>query len=171
MIIYKDLFSGDEMISDSFPFEDIDGIAIKITSKTIKQGAADYDIGANPSAEGGDEDGGGGSAEDVFVNNVEDAFKYQEMALNKKNFMAYLKDYLKKVKAHLEEHNPDRVAEFQAGSQKFIKEKILANFADFQFYCGESMDPEAGMAYKFYEGENPEPFFYVFKDGLVEEKC
>lgn len=37
-------------------------------------------------------------------------------------------------------------------------------------FAGESMDPEAGMALMFHEGDNPNPFFYFFKDGLYRER-
>eukprot|EP00294_Goniomonas_avonlea_P014156 CAMPEP_0114553880 /NCGR_PEP_ID=MMETSP0114-20121206/7904_1 /TAXON_ID=31324 /ORGANISM="Goniomonas sp, Strain m" /LENGTH=171 /DNA_ID=CAMNT_0001738873 /DNA_START=60 /DNA_END=575 /DNA_ORIENTATION=+ len=171
MIIYKDAFNGDEMCSDCYPMtEEGNGVMFRVESKTITKGPISVDIGANASAEGDDGDGVDDAAE--TVNNVVDAFRLQSMPFpNKKSYMGYLKDFLKRTKAHLEATKPERVAGFQAESQAFIKDKILPNFDDFSFYSGESMDPEAGMMMMFYEGENPNPFFYFFKDACVEEKC
>ncbi|PWA48048.1 Chain A, Malonyl-coa [Artemisia annua] len=59
MLVYQDLISGDELLSDSFPYTEIlDGILWEVEGKWVVQGAVDVNIGANPSAEGGDEDEG-----------------------------------------------------------------------------------------------------------------
>ncbi len=52
---------------------------------------------------------------------------------------------MKTVKAHLQETNPERVPKFEKGAQDFAK-KIVANFKDFEFYVGESMNPEGMVA-------------------------
>lgn len=31
---------------------------------------------------------------------------------------------------------------FKDGASKYVKEKLLPNFKDFEFYTGESMDPD-----------------------------
>jgi len=49
---------------------------------------------------------------------------------------------MKAVKAHLQEKDPDSVATFEKGAQTFVKEKLLPNFKDFEFYTGESMNPD-----------------------------
>ncbi len=48
-----------------------------------------------------------------------------------KSYMAYIKSYMGRVKKHLEETNPKRVAPFQAAAQNFIK-KVIAKFDDYQ---------------------------------------
>ena len=48
---------------------------------------------------------------------------------------------MKAVKTHLQSANPDRVAKFEKGAQEFAK-KIVGNFKDFEFYVGESMNPD-----------------------------
>lgn len=55
----------------------------------MKEGV-DVDIGANPSAEGGDDDG---TMEEGVktVNNVVYSFRLQETSFDKKSFMAYIK--------------------------------------------------------------------------------
>lgn len=48
---------------------------------------------------------------------------------------------MKAVKAHLQEKNPERVAAFEKGAAVFAK-KVLSNINDWQFFTGESMNPD-----------------------------
>lgn len=52
--------------------------------------------------------------------------------------------YMKAVKQGLQEagKGDDVVKEFETGAQKYVKEKLLPNFKDFEFYTGESMNPD-----------------------------
>jgi hypothetical protein len=51
--------------------------------------------------------------------------------------------YMKSVKAKLQAKGDDAIVkEFETGAQKFVKETILPNFKDFEFYTGESMNPD-----------------------------
>lgn len=52
---------------------------------------------------------------------------------------------MKAVKQHLQETKPERVAEFEKGAQGFAKQ-IVGNFKDYEFYVGESMNPEGMVA-------------------------
>jgi hypothetical protein len=52
---------------------------------------------------------------------------------------------MKAVKAKLQETNPDRVAAFEKNAQTFAK-TIVTNFKDYEFYVGESMNPEGMVA-------------------------
>jgi hypothetical protein len=61
------------------------------------------------------------------------------------SYLTYLKGYMKAVKEHLQKTNPDRVAAFEKGAQAFAK-KIVGNFKDYEFYVGESMNPEGMVA-------------------------
>lgn len=56
--------------------------------------------------------------------------------------------YMKAVKAKLQELGKDEaeVKAFESGAQKFVKEVLLANFKDFEFYTGESMNPDGMVA-------------------------
>lgn len=40
----------------------------------------------------------------------------------------------------------DEVKAFQTGAQKYVKETLLPNFKDFEFYTGESMNPDGMIA-------------------------
>ena len=57
--------------------------------------------------------------------------------------MTYLKGYMAKVTKHMEENGKkDQVDSFKANINKVMKE-LLGRFKDLEFYCGESMDPDA----------------------------
>lgn len=58
--------------------------------------------------------------------------------------------YMKAVKAALQEKNApaETITAFEKGAQAYVKEHLLPNFKDFEFYTGESMNPD-GM-YVFY---------------------
>lgn len=67
MLLYRDVISGDEMISDAFKITEIDDIAYEVDCRLIMVApGADVDIGANASAEEAEEE----LADDelVFVN-------------------------------------------------------------------------------------------------------
>jgi hypothetical protein len=51
---------------------------------------------------------------------------------------------MKSVKAALQAAGKDEseIKAFESGAQKYVKEKILANFKDWEFYTGESMNPD-----------------------------
>jgi len=85
--------------------------------------------------------------------------------------MTYIKEYLKKLKAYLEEQGKsDRVAVFQKGAQDFIK-FVVSKFNDFTFYTGSSESLDGSIAFSFWEDESASgPVFYFFKDGLKEQK-
>ena len=51
---------------------------------------------------------------------------------------------MKAVKAKLQEKGADEdtIKAFEKGAQTYVKEKLLPNFKDFEFYTGESMNPD-----------------------------
>lgn len=36
----------------------------------------------------------------------------------------------------------EEISAFEKGAQTYVKEKLLPNFKDFEFYTGESMNPD-----------------------------
>ncbi|KAF8095418.1 hypothetical protein N665_0332s0002 [Sinapis alba] len=59
MLVYTDLLTGDELLSDSFPYKEIEnGILWEVEGKWTTKGCVEVNIGANPSAEEGGEDEG-----------------------------------------------------------------------------------------------------------------
>jgi len=167
MIIFKDVLTDDEIVSDAFDVKLVDDIAYEIDCQmvSVKVGA-DVDIGGNPSAEDAEE-----SLEDgtVTVNNVAYTFRLQSTQFDKKSYLTYLKGYMKAVKAKLQESNPDRVEAFEKGAQAFAK-KIVGSFKDYEFYTGESMNPDGMVALLNYREDGVTPYFIVWKDGLREMK-
>lgn len=79
------------------------------------------------------------------VNNIVHAFRLQSTSFDKKGYLSYLKGYMKAVKAKMQEKGApaEKIAAFEKGAQGYVKEKLLPNFKDFEFYTGESMDPDA----------------------------
>ncbi|EMD40737.1 translationally-controlled tumor protein [Gelatoporia subvermispora B] len=167
MLLYSDIIADDEMFSDAFPIKVIDDIVYEVDCQmiTIKEGA-DVDIGANPSAEDAEEQLEEGA---VQVNNIVHSFRLQQTSFDKKSFLTYLKGYMKSVKAKLEEVKPDRVEAFEKGAQAFAK-KVVTNFKDYEFYTGESMNPDGMVALLNYREDGITPYFTFWKDGLKEVK-
>ncbi|KAL9939017.1 hypothetical protein V8E36_001830 [Tilletia maclaganii] len=141
----------------------VDDIVYEIDSQqvTIKEG--DVDIGGNPSAEEADEGLEDGAK---TVNNFANAFSLQPTSFDKKTFLTYLKGYMKEIKSKLPD---DRVADFEKGAQAFAK-KLVANFKDYEFYTGESMNPDGMIALLNYREDGVTPYWTLWKDGLKETK-
>eukprot|EP00897_Mesotaenium_endlicherianum_P000596 jgi/Mesen1/10537/ME000083S10044 len=168
MLIYQDIVSGDEMLSDSFEVTEIqNGILFEVPGKWVNKGPLDVDIGGNPSAEEGGEDEG---VEDQAVKVVDiiDTFRLQEQPpYDKKGFMAYIKGYLQKITPQIP---ADRQDQFKADVQGAVK-YLLGKLSDLQFFVGEGMNAEGGMAFAYYKDGSADPTFIYFKDGLKEVKC
>jgi len=167
MLLYSDVLTDDEMFSDAFPMKLIDDIVYEVDCQmiTVKAGA-DVDIGGNPSAEEAEEALEEGSTQ---VNNVAHSFRLQQTSFDKKSYLSYLKGYMKAVKTKLAATNPDRVEAFEKGAQAFAK-KIVSNFKDFEFYTGESMNPEGMVVLLNYRADGITPYFTFWKHGLKEVK-
>ncbi|XP_030641586.1 translationally-controlled tumor protein homolog [Chanos chanos] len=170
MIIYKDVITGDEMFSDIYKIkESPNGILIEVEGKTVSR-TENFDdslFGGNASAEGGDEgvESSTESGVDIILNH-----KLKETPFTKETYKAYIKDYMKAIKAKLEENNPERVKPFMSGAQEEIK-KIMGNLKNYQFFTGESMNPEGMVGLLDYREDGITPFMVFFKDGLEIEKC
>ncbi|XP_018006739.1 translationally-controlled tumor protein homolog [Hyalella azteca] len=158
------------VFTDTYPMEDISDAFYMVKGKNITVGAEDIQIdGANPSAEEAPEEGGDAtstSGVDVVL-----FMRLQETGFaSEKDFLLYLKGYLKSLKEKLQESNPDAVEKLP-GIQKPLQD-ILKNYKDLQFFTGESMNPDGMvviMDYKDFDGEE-RPVLYFPKYGLQEEK-
>jgi hypothetical protein len=122
------------------------------------------DIGANASAEEAEE-----ALEDqaVKVNNIVNSFRLQETSFDKKGYLAYLKGYMKAVKAKLQEggSSEEEVKDFESKAGAFAK-KVLGSFKDWEFYTGESMNPDAMVVLLNYREDGTTPYVVVWKHGL-----
>lgn len=166
MIIYKDVISGDELLSDAYDLKLVDDAVYEADCAMVNVGGGDVDIGANPSAEDAEEGVEDGSE---TVNNVVYSFRLQQTQFDKKSFLVYIKGYMKKVKAYLQEHDPEAVAVFEKGATTYVK-KVVGSFKDWDFYTGESMDPDAMIIMLNYREDGTTPFVAVWKHGVQEEK-
>ncbi|KEY67327.1 hypothetical protein S7711_04578 [Stachybotrys chartarum IBT 7711] len=169
MIIFKDIITDDEIISDSYDLKLVDNIVYEADCAMITEGGVEIDIGANASAEEADE-----ALEDtaVKVNNIVHSFRLQSTSFDKKGYLTYLKGYMKAVKAALQERNApaEEITAFEKGAQAYVKEKLLPNFKDFEFYTGESMNPDGMVALLNYRDDGVTPYIVVWKHGLKEMK-
>jgi hypothetical protein len=94
--------------------------------------------------------------------------------------------YMKKVKETLKEKNADEatITSFEKKAQGYAK-KIVAGFKDYDFYVGESMDPDGmyvGLLIRTgdanhlriillnYREDGVTPFVTIWKDGLSQMK-
>ncbi|CAI6085450.1 hypothetical protein V2G26_020614 [Clonostachys chloroleuca] len=169
MIIYKDIITEDEIISDSYDLKLIDDIVYEADCAMITEGAVEVNTGANASAEEADE-----ALEDaeVKVNNIVHSFRLQTTAFDKKSYLTYLKGYMKSVKNALQEKgaSADTITAFEKGASKYVKEKLLPNFKDFEFYVGESQNPDGMVVLLNYREDGVTPYIIVWKHGLSEMK-
>jgi len=170
MIIYKDLFTGDELCTDSFKpktHEEFECIYV-VKAKYITQNCDIDDalIGGNKSAEGGCEDV---DASSVSGLDLVLSHKLCETGFGKKKeYQIYIKDYMKKLIEKVQETDPKvDLDQLKKQLATFVKH-VLENFDNFQFFQGEKMDPEGMILLLEYKDEVP--YFYLFKQGLEEEK-
>jgi len=168
MIIFKDIITGDELISDSYDLKEIDGAVYEADCAMITLGAVEVNTGANASAEETDEGTEDGALQ---VNNIVHSFRLNSTQFDKKSYLSHLKTYMKKVKEAMKEKGADdaKVAEFEKGAQGYAK-KIIGNFKDYDFYIGESMDPDGMVILMNYREDGTTPYITVWKHGLTEMK-
>ncbi|KAB8074245.1 Mss4-like protein [Aspergillus leporis] len=177
MIIYTDIVSGDEVLSDTFKIKEVDGIFYECDCKKyLKKTNEDFELeGANPSAEGGDEEGGEG--EQVMVHDIEDQFRLvwlkteEGMKPSKDAFKAHLKTYMKKVLTKLQEKNAseETINAFKKGAPAGVK-KLLANYDNYDVLMGQSMDGDAMHILIDFREDGVTPFATLWKHGLEEVK-
>ncbi|PPS05715.1 hypothetical protein GOBAR_AA14932 [Gossypium barbadense] len=148
---------GDELLSDSFPYKEIEnGMLWEVEGKWVVQGAVTVDIGANPSAEGGDEDEGVDD-QAIKVVDIVDTFRLQEQpAFDKKQFVTYMKRYIKNLTPKLETAKQETFKKNIEGATKFL----LAKLKDLQF-----------LVFAYYKDGATNPTFLYFPYGLKEVKC
>jgi len=183
MLIYKDLISGDEMFSDVYKTELLFDCLYRIESKLCNKdvGVDDSKFGFNASAEATDDDQCTTDGP-VKVIDLCDRHQLQETQFgSKKEFMTYMKGYVKRVKEKLDEKvadgeiDPEYVTTFTSNAAKAVKH-LQGKFDNLCFYVGSNMDYDGMIPVMENEepdcaGGDPKYIFYFFKHGLIEEKC
>ncbi|KAF1772498.1 Translationally controlled tumor protein [Phytophthora cactorum] len=159
MLVWQDVFTEDEVMSDSNkvgPCKDMEGNEVsgmfQVESKTVAKGADNVDIGCGD-AFGGDDDQVDDSVE--TVNNVIDdsiGFGYIETGFDTKaELKTYLKSYFRKVMKNIKSSgaSDETLAQFKSDAQEIVK-FLVSMFKELQFYMFKSCDSEAGLAYAYY---------------------
>merc|ERR1711939_447043 len=168
MIIYNDLITGDELISDSYNLKEVDGAVYEADCSKITIGGESVDIGANPSAEEADE---GTDDNKQQVIDVVHSFRLNETSFDKKSYLSHLKGYMKEVKKKMKDNGAgdDQVTEFEKNASAYAK-KIIANFGDYEFLIGESMNPDGMVILLNYREDGMTPYVTIWKHGVKEQK-
>ncbi|XP_055816670.1 translationally-controlled tumor protein homolog [Solanum dulcamara] len=168
MLVYQDLLTGDELLSDSFPYKELEnGMIWEVQGKWVVQGAVDVNIGANPSAEGGGDDEGVDD-QAVKVVDIVDTFRLQEQpTFDKKQFVTFIKRYIKNLTPKLEGEAQDAFKKNIESATKFLLPKLK----DFQFFVGESMHDDGALVFAYYKEGATDPTFLYLAPGLKEIKC
>ncbi|XP_061180075.1 uncharacterized protein LOC133188602 [Saccostrea echinata] len=172
MIVFQDLITGDELFTDAYDYKIKDDFFYEVEGKivTVSKGAGDINIGANPSAEGGDDEGVDDSANTESGCNIVLGSKLQPTQFDKKSYQQYIKDYMKAIKAKItEKDGPEAADAFAKKAQTSVKE-ILGNFKNFEFFLGESQNPDGHVALLDYREDGITPYMLFFKDGIRAEK-
>nr|AFA52588.1 hypothetical protein [Vaucheria litorea] len=178
MIVYADLISGDEMMTDAFKIkpvmnskgEKVEGL-FEVESEIIVKGGDNVDIGC------GNSFGGGGADEIVDdsvekVNNIISSFNLSECPFGSRNeFKEYLKEYVKKVRTALKDSGTPQpqIKAFMAIAPDMVK-FLLENYKEYQFYTGSSYDPSGAMAFAYYKEGALTPSFVFIEAGLKVTK-
>ncbi|XP_062182815.1 translationally-controlled tumor protein homolog [Phragmites australis] len=167
MLVYQDLLTGDELLSDSFPYKEIEnGVLWEVEGKWVVKGSVDVDIGANPSAEGGEDEGVDDTS--VKVVDIVDTFRLQEQpAFDKKQFVTFMKRYIKNLTAKLD---AEQAEVFKKNIESATK-LLLGKLKDLQFFVGESMHDDGSLVFAYYKDGATDPTFLYFAHGLKEIKC
>ncbi|KAH9430693.1 hypothetical protein MCOR02_008030 [Pyricularia oryzae] len=128
------------------------------------------DTGANASAEDAEE-----ALEDgpTKVNDIIYSFRLQSSSFDKKSYLSHLKGFFKAVKEHKKSQgaSEEDVKAWEKKAGDYVKNKLLPNFKDFEFYIGEEFNPDGMVALLNYREDGITPFFTFWKDGLTEMKC
>ncbi|CCK68378.1 Tma19p KNAG_0A07250 [Huiozyma naganishii CBS 8797] len=166
MKIYKDIISNDELLSDAYDLQLVDGVIYEADcvrwSKSV--GTTSISVPTHPLK--------------PVTRTLKKVLRLSttlftlsdcSQLLSTEVFLTYIKGYMKSIKAKLQESNPDEVATFEKGAQTYVK-KVIGSFKDWEFYTGESMDPDAMILMLNYREDGTTPFVAMWKHGVVEEK-
>lgn len=179
MLIYKDIFSDDELSSDTYPTKVVDEVILEFTGKyEVRKEGAIVLAGSNPSAEGEDADDG----EDESVQRgIDIVLNHQlvemQVYCDPKAFKEYLREYMKRLADKLKEKGmaEDDLKEWKTKVQGYFGPLVKKErFKNLQFFSGpgdNACDGQLGiLEYRdFDDGEKPIMIFV--RAGLEEEKC
>jgi len=171
MKVFTDVFTNDELLSDSYPMKIVDDVYWEVEGKsiTISHDIDESLIGGNKPPPGSEEEAPSVESSATKGINVVLNHKLVETPFDKNSFKDWIKTYSKKLKEYLQENAPERVQPFQTNMAKVAKE-ILSRFDEYRFYLGENMNIDGLVILEFYKEDGITPYFMYFKDGLNEVK-
>jgi len=171
MLLYKDVFTGDELLTDSFDLKDKDGVWYEVQGKMISVSHdVDVDIGANASADGQDEGEGCDAAgsetvvDVVHMNNLTPANGFDGKSLK-----SYIMNYMKTLSKYLEENKPDIKDATMKGCKPLLT-AIMKEWDEYSIYQGESQEDGGMLVFMKYNEDGSGCTFWYLKAGLKEEK-
>uniref|UniRef100_A0A803M5X4 TCTP domain-containing protein n=1 Tax=Chenopodium quinoa TaxID=63459 RepID=A0A803M5X4_CHEQI len=140
MIVYEDIISGDELWSDSYRcIELFNGCLWEVEGKWVVKGGH------------------------IEVVDIVDNFRLQEQpAYDKKQFIGWVKRYIKNLTAKLEGDKADEFKKNVEAATKFLMSKLN----DLQFFVGESMHDDGATVMAYYKDGATDPTFLYFAHGL-----
>jgi hypothetical protein len=177
MKIYTDIFSDDELCSDTFPMELKDDIIFEFKGSyvTRKEGEVVID-GMNASAEDeaeAMEDSAAQTGIDIVLNHSLLPMPIYE---DPKIFKEYIKEYMTKLAKKLKEDgkSEEEVKKFKTEMTKWVGALIKKDrFKTLAFFAGEGTNAADGqlgiLEYRDVNGEET-PILMLVKAGLREEK-
>jgi len=178
MIIYTDIISGDELLADTYNVKEVDNFFYEVDCKKyLKKKNEDFALeGANPSAEGGDDEAGGDD-DAVMVHDIEDQFRLvwlkteEGMKPSKDAFKSHLKVYAKKVLEAMtaKGKSAEDIDAFKKGAGAAVK-KILGNYDNYDVLMGQSMNGDAMHVLIDFREDGVTPYATLWKYGLEEMK-
>jgi hypothetical protein len=186
MLIYSDLITGDELMTDALGVKDLGNGIFEVESMRIVVGDDDIDIGRGNEFVGGDPDEGTDDTKETVLNIVHRHELKEQESMDKKTFKTLIKAYFPKLKEKLEKEAEDAETDWEKEQvkirydrfkknyksiQAWVKDVVLANWDEFVFYTGESQSYEGMIIPARYIGDAETPQFYFYIDGLKEEKA
>ena len=157
------------MLSDTFQMTlDYEDAIIKVPSKNRpKDDLGKVDIGCGNAFGGGEAEdeqpAAGGEAVEMVLDVVANS-ELKQVNMSKKEFMAFIKDYFKKIIAYLEENGKkDRVDGFKKGAQAFIK-FIVPKYDEIELYTGANGENEDGEIVDMYRDKSGHHSSAIFEE-------
>ncbi|CAN6676893.1 unnamed protein product [Malus baccata var. baccata] len=167
MLVYQDLLTGDELLSDLFPYKEIhNGVLWEVDGKVT----VDVDIGANPSAEGGGEDEGVDD-QAVKVVDIVDTFRLQvcgATSILQEAVFTWVKRYIKLLTPKLDGKSQEEYKKNIEAATKFLLGSSATSNCNF---VGESMHDDGGLVFAYYREGATDPTLIYFAHSLKEIEC
>ena len=170
MKVFTDIFTRDELFSDSFPHTlEYEGVFWNVSSKLMKKDTDTeemWDLDTYETLEN--------KSETVdTVDKIVDSFHLEEMqGISKvKQLVDAVTPYLTKLREKLQKDKPERLEVFNAQVKKFLTEQVAKDIGNYKFYLGESCDADKSMViFQQYNDDGKTTQIYFFVDGLKEVK-